>query len=289
MRIEVVVHGVDALLETFGTMQQRQIPFAAKWAFAAAAKDGANAVRNSIRQKFGRSSSGGLAYLLRHVQEFGPNSKTAREFGGQGGYGVGIFPPTQKGNYAGWSRYRGSLLAMMERGGPTPGPKRFGGAGMGGTSDMGRYPIPIRRPGQPSPYPKSLYPINLGLSSRVGIDGRRSVGGGLRGKKRTFMVPIVNSPGNAMIFQRFGRGKGSDVMPLFWTQRNTRLPARNFFFAQARAAIEGRVVHHFKAAMAQALWGRGAGSFSGHRPQAYASRSSLGFGPRGRRGAQGPW
>lgn len=245
------------LIEHLGTMQRKQLPWAMRWALEATTRDGANAVENAIQQRF-HASPQGMRWMLRHVKRFAPSSRLARGIGGSGGYGVGIVPPGgRKGNYAGWSRYRGSMLPMLEAGGPTPGPKRFGGAASGATSDYGRYAIPVRRHTDRTRIPMSLWPVNLGLSSRVGIERGRNVGGGLRGKRRTFMVPIVNSPGNAMIFQRFGRGPGSDVMPLFWTQRDTHLPARRYFFPTMQRVIDTRLASNFKRAMEHALFNKG--------------------------------
>lgn len=253
--------GVEALTRDFGQLQMKQAPYAARWAIDATMRDADQAVRNRMQQRF-VASPRGLRWLQNHVKVLGPNSTLGRSLHGKSGADtqlrgyIGIIPPGGISS-AGWERYRGSLVAMMERGGATPGPKRFGGSGQSGMSDLGRFPIPIRRPGTPSPYPKAMYPVNLGLSSRTAISGKRAVGGGLRGKRRTYLVPIRNSPGNAMIFQRYGRGKGSDSMPIFWTQRDTRLPARGYFFPTVDAVVQTRLGTHFAAAMQQALWGRG--------------------------------
>ncbi|MBX3173287.1 MAG: hypothetical protein KF709_02690 [Gemmatimonadaceae bacterium] len=250
---------VQELIKDFGTMQQKQLPYAVKWMLRALEKDIAQATENRIQQKFSASAQG-LRWLQRHVKILNPGSRLGRATLGQGRTGhehgfVAIIPPGGA-KLAGWDRYRGSLVAMMEQGGPTPGPKRFGGRASGPLSDLGRFPVPVRRPGTPSPFPRRLYPINLGLSARTGIS-TRVVGGGLKGKHRTFLVPITNSPGHSMVLQRFGRAK-DDTMPLFWVQRDTRLPARHFFFPTADLVVRTRLVLHFERAMQQALFGRGA-------------------------------
>lgn len=245
------------LKKDFGTLQNKQAPFAVRWAANATVNDASDKVSLSIRRSFSAGSTG-MSWIQRHVKALRVGSNLAREHGGSGAAAVGIIPPggRSSGRVADWTRYRGSLVPLMELGGPTPGPRRFGGAGQSGQADYGRYAIPIRRKGQPSPYPKELYPVNLGLSSRTGIS-KRTKGGALRGKQRTYMVRMLNSPGNAMVFQRFGN-ESDATQPLFWTQRETRVPRRPYFFATAEASITLRFPIHFGHAMEQALFGRGA-------------------------------
>ena len=245
---------IKRLTADFGTLQNKQVPFALKWAGNATMRDGADRVALRMKSTFSAGPRG-MAWIQRHVKALREGAPLAREYGGSGGAALAIIPPGGA-KLAGWDRYRGSLVAMTEGGGPTPGPKRFGGAGQSGMSDLGRFPIPIRRKGTPQPYPLQMYPVNLGLSSRTGISGRRAVGGGLRGKLRTYLVPMRNNPGHSMIFQRFGKDRDA-TQPLFWIQRETRVPARPFFFETAKAAIAQRFGVHFPAAMEQALFGRG--------------------------------
>lgn len=245
---------VMALVKDFGQMQMRQVPWAFKWAANATVRDTVDPVRMRMRQLF-NAGPRGRRWMENHVRALRDGSYVAREYGGSGSAAVAVIPPGGA-KAAGWERYRGSLLPMFERGGPTPGPKRFGGRAGGAMSDFGRYAIPIRRPGHPQPYPRSLYPVNLGLSSRTGISGRRAVGGGLRGKHRTYLVPMRNNPGHSMVFQRFGKQR-DDSQPLFWIQQQTRVPARPYFFANAQRVITVRFGVHFPAAMEHALFGRG--------------------------------
>lgn len=246
---------VMALVKDFGQMQMRQVPWAFKWAANATMRDTVDPVRMRMRQLF-NTSPRGRRWMENHVRALRDGSYVAREYGGSGSAAVAVIPPGGA-KAAGWERYRGSLLPMFERGGPTPGPKRFGGSGQSGMSDLGRYPIPIRRPGQPQPYPLKLYPVNLGLSSRTGISGRRAVGGGLRGKHRTYLVPMLNNRGTSMVFQRFGQQR-DDTMPIFWVQRDTQVPRRPYFFETAQRSVTTRFAVHFPAALEHALFGRGA-------------------------------
>jgi hypothetical protein len=247
---------VDELIKDFGTLQLKQAPWAVKWAANATVVDAADKVTLKMTNTF-NAGPRGMRWIHRHVKAMNVGSRLAREYGGQGGAALGIIPPGGA-KMAAWARYRGSLVAMMERGGPTPGPRRFGGAmgGSGPMSDLGRYPVPIRRPGHPEPYPRSMYPVNLGLSARTGIS-TRVVGGGLRGKRRTYLIPMRNNPGHSMIFQRFGKERDA-TMPIFWVQRETRVPARPFFFDTAQRSMAQRFPIHFEHAMQQALFGRGA-------------------------------
>lgn len=253
---------LEDVLAGMGELQRKQAPFAVKWAINAVAADVGQATRNAIQQKF-RTSPAGLKFLLAHVQVAGVGQ--GRQWKRMGVRAtedqfmsamVGVVPPGGKGQHASWQRYRGSLLAMLEGGGPTPGPKRFGGRESGAASDYGRYAIPVRRPTDRTPVPLRLYPINLGLSARRTVEGPMR-GGSLRGKHRTFLMPIANSPGNAMIFQRYGRERDA-LMPLFWTQRETRLPARRYFFPTAERVVDTRLSMHLGRSMRQALFGRGA-------------------------------
>lgn len=246
---------VAALVKDFGTLQAKQLPWALMWASNATVADAEDNVVLSMKRML-PASSRGRTWIHRHVKVMKQGSRLSREHGsGKGGAAIGIIPPGGV-KLAGWDRYRGSLVAMMENGGLTPGPRRFGGRASGAMSDLGRYAIPIRRRGQFSPLPLSMYPINLGLSSRTGIS-KRTVGGALRGKQRTYMVPIRNSPGNALILQRYGKERDA-TQPLFWTQRETRVPRRPYFFAVVDAAVKQRFGLHFQHAMEQALWKRGA-------------------------------
>ncbi len=244
---------VASLTKDFGELQNKQLPWAMKWAANATVEDAGDKVLTRMKAIL-PGSARGRAWIHQHLKVMRHGSRLSREHG-NGGAALGIIPPGGV-KLAGWERYRGSLIAMMENGGLTPGPKRFGGRASGGASDFGRYAIPIRRRGTFSPYPLQLYPINLGLSSRTGIT-RRTVGGALRGKERTFLVPIKNSPGNSMVFQRYGKERDA-ASPLFWVQRDTRVPKRPYFFATAEASVKQRFAVHFPHAMEQALWKRGA-------------------------------
>jgi hypothetical protein len=242
---------IDALRSTFGTMQTRQFPFAWRWAAEATMKEAQHAVQGNIRRKF-RASDAGLKFLLNQVRVMGPNSRMAFGAGGQGRHAIGVVPTPDKGYLAGFSRYRRSLLPMMEDGGPTPGPKEFGRK-LGGQQDFGRYGIPVVRYGVRPRLDLKLFPINLGMSPRQSIDGSATPGS-LRGQHRTYMVAA--SSGHAMIFQRYGKERDATTH-LFWTQRETRLPARKYFFATARAEIVKWMSQHLKGAMEQAMFGRG--------------------------------
>lgn len=253
-KIEVQA-SVAALIKDFGAMQQKQLPFALRDAMNASVVDSQSTVQLAMKRSFSAGPAG-MKWIQRHVKVIKVGARLGREYGGSGGAALAVIPPGGA-KLAGWERYRGSLVAMMEAGGLTPGPKRFGGRAGGAMSDFGRYAIPIRRPGHPQPYPRSLYPVNLGLSSRTGISGRRAVGGGLRGKHRTYLVPMRNNPGHSMVFQRFGKQR-DDSQPLFWIQQQTRVPARPYFFANAQRVITVRFGVHFPAAMEHALFGRGA-------------------------------
>lgn len=250
-----LANNVAGLIRDFGQMQQRQVPYALRQATNATVRDAAEELELRWIGRSFRASPRGLAWIRRHVKALHEGSVLSREYG-TGKASVAIIPPGGA-KLAGFDRYRGSLVAMMERGGATPGPKRFGGRAVGaGMSDLGRFPVPVRRPGVGQPYPLRLYPINLGLSSRTGI-AKRTVGGALKGKHRTFLVPIANNPGHSMVLQRFGKQR-DDVQHLFWVQRETRIPARPFFFANVERSIVQRLGVHFPAAMQHALWNRGA-------------------------------
>lgn len=256
MRIAANVKGVLAGLSE---LERKQAPFALRWTLNAIAKDIEQATKNTIQQRF-RTSPQGLRFLQRHVLRLFPGSKYFKlHAGGAAARGVrtvvGVIPPGGKGQLAGWSRYRGSLLPAMEAGGPTPGPRDFGGR-----IGLGRYAIPVVRQDARPRMPNSMFPINLKLQARQGISGSLEQGA-LRGLRRTYMVPMLNARGHAMIFQRYGRrgqrGADDSTMPIFWTQNETRLPARRFFFPTAMRIASTRFDMHFKAAMQQALFGRG--------------------------------
>lgn len=247
----------------------RRAPIAVKQAINVTLGDAEQAVLNAMRQKF-RYSSAGWRWMKRHVKVFRPGSRLlASEIGSLANRGaghdmrgwIGIFPPEGRGQHAGFSRYRGSLLAAMEEGGPTPGPRDFGGV-----IGLGRYAVPITRYDARPRFPKSLFPANLGLSSRQGISGPMTAGR-LRGKRRTFLLPVKNATGHAVIYQRFGRkgsarglrGSGDDnIMALFWTQPETRLPARHYFVPTVDLIVRSRLPLHLTASMHNELFGRGA-------------------------------
>jgi hypothetical protein len=252
MRIDVRTN-VNEFLADMGNMRLKQAPFAVRQAINATAAAAADVTRTSIRKSF-RTSPRGLKYLLDHVKVLGPNSRLGRTHlpsGGDHSYRayLAILPPEGKGQLAGWDRYRGSLLPMLEEGGATPGPRPFGG-----NPAFGRYAVPVMGDQRPR-WPMALFPINLGLQSRRGIAGPLTVGG-LRGKQRTFLLPILNSPGNAIILQRRGKHKKS-VRALFWTQQHTRLPARRYFFPTVVPFVQQNLPVHLRRAMDHALFSRG--------------------------------
>jgi hypothetical protein len=243
---------IETVLEAMGQVQLKQAPFAVRWAINAVAADVAQATRNTIQQKF-RGSPAGMAFLLRHVKVIGNSTMMARRLGAQNGDGqmralVGVVPPAGKGETASWSRYRRSLLPMLEQGGPTPGPREFGGV-----TGLGRYWIPERRPSDRTPIPLRMFPINLKLQARRSIEGRLSPAV-LRGKQRTFL--IKRGEGRATIFQRYGRERDA-ITPLFHTQPTAQLPARRYFFPTAQRIVDTRLSMHLQRAMQHALFGRG--------------------------------
>lgn len=259
MRLDVRTT-VDALVKDLGAVALKQAPFAVRQAIDATAADAGQALTNIMRQRF-RHSARGWRWIKSHIRvmktgdqmaarEIG-SARTSRAGGGDMRAWVGIIPPPGKGDVAGFTRYRGSLLAAMEAGGPTPGPRD-----VGGVIGLGRYVIPVAPYDARPRFPLAMFPVNLGLSARQGIAGpmRR---GGLKGKRRTFVTAILNSPGNAMIWQRYGRGKGSDLMPIFWTQNTTRLPARRYFFSTVELVTRTRLDMHLGRSLDHALFGRG--------------------------------
>lgn len=232
---------------------RRQVPFALRWAVNALAREAVDATKAAIQQRF-TASGPGLKFLLNHVVVLAPGSRYGRihlPAGTDGRYSafVGVIPPEGKGQFASWNRYRGSLLAMMEQGGATPGPRD-----VGGVVGYGRYPIPIARLGARPRMELRLWPINLGLQSRQSIAGGRSVAQ-IKGKRRTYVVQI--RPGESIVFQRFGRGR-DDTMPLFYAEQQTQLPARRFFFPTAVRVVSERFALHAQAALTQAIHGSGA-------------------------------
>ncbi|MHB1297280.1 MAG: hypothetical protein ACYC0B_02025 [Gemmatimonadaceae bacterium] len=260
MRLDVRPH-VNELIADLGTMGMKQAPFAVRQGIDATARDAGQAVKNIMRQRF-RYSAVGWKWIESHVKvmktgqemaarEIG-KTRTSRAGGGDMRAWVAIIPPPAKGELASWSRYRGSFIAAMEAGGPTPGPRDFGGR-----LGLGRYAVPITKYDERPRFPLAMFPINLGLSSRRSVEGPMTRGS-LVGKRRTFLLPIVNAPGHAVIFQRYGRKKNSDVMPLFWTQNETRLPARRYFFSTVEMVVRTQLTGHLSRAMEHALFSRGA-------------------------------
>jgi hypothetical protein len=244
---------IGPVLKTLDRLQLEQAPYAIRWTVNALARDVAQATRNNIQQRF-RASPAGLRYLHRHVKILGPNTTLGRLHSPRGGFDrsmsavVAVIPPEAKGQLGGWTRYRGSLLPMMEDGGLTPGPRDFGGV-----IGLGRYPVPVRRPTDRTPIPLRLFPINLGLQARRAIAGDLSRAT-LRGKHRTYLIKTGSNAG--VIFQRYGKERDA-TLPLFATQAQTRLPARRFFYPTAVRIVDLRFALHFRAAMRQAVFGRG--------------------------------
>lgn len=243
---------VEAFIRGFSREEMRQAKYAVGWALAATAENVRAATVDVMLQRF-RASTPGRQWMVRHVKVLG-NSRLARGVLPAGAAAdrlrvfVGVIPPEGKGQFAAWSRYRRSLLPMMEQGGLTPGPRDFGGV-----IGYGRYPIPVRRVDDRARIALRDWPINLGLQARRTIAGPLALGG-LQGKRRTYLVRI--GPNQGMIFQRFGRAR-DDTMPLFYTAPQTRLPARRYFFPTAVRVVASRLPGHLAAAMTQATHGRG--------------------------------
>lgn len=250
---------VNDLIADLGRMGMKQAPFAVRQAIDATTADAGKALENIMRQRF-RHSARGWKWIRSHIRVMKTGSsmaareigrvRTRRAGGGDMRGWVAIIPPAGKGEHAGFSRYRGSLIAGMEAGGPTPGPREIAGRNVG----LGRYAIPVTKYTERPRFPLAMFPINLGLSARQSIEGpmRR---GWPKGKRRTFVVPISNSRGNAMIFQRYGRGDA--IMPIFWTQNQTRMPAKRYFFSTVEMITRTRLGPHLKRSMDHALFARG--------------------------------
>lgn len=253
MHITVQAHLKD-VLDGLGTMGQRQAPFAARWAINAVTRDAERVVRYEVLPRRFTTSPQGLKFLQRHVKVLGPNSKLGRAHLTPGRdmqlrAVLGIIPPGSKGQGAGFENYRGSLLPMMEEGGPTPGPRNFGGR-----AGLGRYAIPINRPGARPRMPLTLWPINLRLQSRRTIAGPLSIAR-LQGKRRTYLIQLRT--GESMIFQRYGRERDA-TMPIFATKQATRLPARRYFMSTVEWVVRTRMRLHAERALQHALFNRGA-------------------------------
>lgn len=268
MRIDVRSN-VDDLVRDLGTMGMKQAPFAVRDAIEVTAINVGRALETKMLQTF-RGSVQGRGWIRDHVKVFRPGG--SRLLGSLVGSSraqatsrtdariwIGVIPPGTRGLNAGFDRYRGSLLPMMERGGMTPGPRAFGG-----NAAYGRYAVPVARYDSRPRHPLSLWPINLGLQARRSISGPLT-SGGLRGKHRTYLVPITNAPGHAMIFQRFGKGKGSDSMPIFWTMPQTRVPSRPYFLSTVQPLVQQILPIHLRRSLDHALFSRGS----------YADRSQL--------------
>lgn len=244
---------INDFMTDMGAMRLKQLPYARNWMVNQLAWDIRQGTRNTIQQKL-RTSPRGLRFLLNHVRVLNPRSVRGRAnlpdgTDGEGRAFVGIIPPGGKGEHAGWSRYRGSLLAMLEAGGRTPGPRDFGGV-MG----LGRYAIPERRPTDRTPVPMRMFPINLGLQARRSIEGKLTPGQ-LRGKRRTFL--IKRSEGRSTIFQRYGRERDA-ITPLYHTIPQAHLPGRHYFYPTAQWIVDTRAAMHLQLAMEHALFARGA-------------------------------
>lgn len=252
MEINIKAH-VESAVQAFGTLGQKQAPYIVRWTVNALARDIVQGTKNAIAGRF-KASPAGLRFLTNHVRIITPGSSMFQRFGTTGRDMsmralVGVVPPEGKGQNVGWSRYRGSLLAMMEEGGATPGPRPFGGL-----IGFGNYAVPVRRPSDRSPIPLRMYPINLGLQARQSIEGGLTTGA-LRGKQKTYLVRTGSNEG--MIFQRFGKAR-DDTMPLFNTRAQTRLPARRYFYPTAERIVATRLSAHLRGATSQAIFGRGA-------------------------------
>ncbi len=250
MRIDIRVQ-VSQFLLTLGELGTKQAPFVVRDAVNATARDVAAGLKEEIARRF-VTSPAGLRFLQSRVKVITPNTPLGRIYA-QGrdlrlGALVGVVPPEGKGQFAGFDRYRGLLLPMMEAGGLTPGPRD-----VAGRLGFGRYAIPIVRPGMRPRMPLNLWPINLGLQARQSIEGRRTVAQ-IKGKRRTYVVQM--RAGEAIIFQRFGRER-DDTTPLFATKQQTRLPARRFFLPTAQRIARVRLSHHLDASLSHALFGRG--------------------------------
>jgi hypothetical protein len=244
---------IEPTLKAMDRLQLEQAPFAVRWTVNALARDVVQATKNNIQQRF-RASPQGLRFLQMQVRVLHGDGKLSRIHAPQGGFDrtmsaiVGVIPPEGKGQFAGWNRYRGSLLPGMEEGGRTPGPRDFGGM-----IGLGRYWIPERRPTDRTPIPMRLFPINLGLQARRSIEGGLGRGQ-LKGKQRTFL--LKTREGHATIFQRHGRDRDA-ITPLYHTHPQAQLPARRYFYPTALRIVELKFALHFRAAMRQAVFGRG--------------------------------
>lgn len=246
---------------------ERNAVFATRWAANVTARDVAAATIDTIQHRFAATPRG-MKFLLDHVKVLGSGSPLTRGLVGKN-YNlrnsalVGVVPPEgSKGQFASWSRYRGSMLPMLEAGGKTPGPRDFAGNGA-----LGRYWIPARGPRDRPLVPQSMYPINLGLQAARNISGSLSRPR-KQGLRRTFVLPT--RAGRGTLFQRTGKGRNSRVQALFHMHSQAYLPARRFFFPTAQRVVADRFPIHLKQAIQQALFGRGA--YKGYQE----NRSTLG-------------
>lgn len=250
---------VDDFIRGFSREELRQARYAVRWALHATAEDVRSATVNGFTRRF-FASSRGFKWMQDHVKVLGTSalSRTVIPAGAAGDRHrvfVGVIPPEGKGTLAGWDRYRGSLLPMMEEGGLTPGPRDIGGV-----VGLGRYAIPVGRLGLRPRLPQALWPIMLRLqASRYTIEANRGkrtgeslIAGRVRGLRRTYVVPLRS--GESMIFQRTGK---RTTRALLYAKHQTRVPARHYFFPTAVKVVHDKLAMHLSAAMRQAVHGRG--------------------------------
>lgn len=249
-----ITANIDPILKDLVAAGRKNAEFAVQWAARATARDVASEVRKVIDERFAHSPRG-YDFLMKHVKVLDSRSTLTRSIVGSDrdslktSAWVAIVPPEGKGMNAGWQNYRHSFLPMMEVGGPTPGPRDFGGR-----TDLGRYAVPARSPRDRTPIPDRMRPMALGLQAMRSIEGPLKAGR-LRGQHRTFLLPL--SAGHSVIFQRFGRGRWGGVIPLYLTRPQAYLPKRSYFFPTALKVATAKLPEHMRRALTQSLFGRG--------------------------------
>ena len=209
----------------------KQLPFALALALNRTAEEAQEAVRNRIRMRgFTIRSAQSDAWLSRRVM-FYKQDRANKDH-------LWTALQVDQPNASGGGKLAGSrsLLGFLEDGGARTGMRPIGD----GTVFPNAVVVPVRNSPIDS-IPRSLYPVNLGLSAKREISGKLALGR-LRGKQRTFVVRT--STGTGLVLQRQGAGQ-ENVRALFFIKPQTRVTGRHFFYPTVQRTVEQRIAPNF--------------------------------------------
>lgn len=245
---------IPQIIEEFGAMQRKQVPFALRLSLARTAEEARDAARQRVFQRGFTMRSRSFATMI--ANSIVIERPAASEADPRRRYRFQVITDSRLG------KGKRSLMPWLEEGGLRTSPRMLGPLGRAVAIPVRNSPMDV--------VDRKLYPSATGIGgtnftipqrpskgvqrgSRGQIVGSVGVSGRMKGKRRTFLVMKPGVQGTGTVFQRTGSGP-RDIRALFLMRPHARVAGRNFFFPSVERVVRDRFLINFQGALQAALW-----------------------------------